>query len=43
MQVSQDAPDDETGEREEYVMVGYAAPQWAYDEARRRRTQGRSG
>jgi DNA-binding transcriptional ArsR family regulator len=40
MQVSQDAPDDETGEREEYVMVGYAAPQWAIDEGRRRRAGG---
>jgi hypothetical protein len=38
MQVSQDAPEDEAGEREEYVMVGYAAPQWAYDDVRRRRT-----
>jgi DNA-binding transcriptional ArsR family regulator len=40
MQVSQDSADDEAGAREEFVMVGYAAPQWAYDEGRRRRTSG---
>jgi len=40
MQVSQDAPVDERHERDEYVMVGYGAPQWAYDEGRRRRERG---
>jgi DNA-binding transcriptional ArsR family regulator len=39
-EVSQAAPEDEAGEREEYVMVGYGAPQWAHDEGRRRRTGG---
>jgi DNA-binding transcriptional ArsR family regulator len=43
MQVSQDAPDDQTGGREDYVIAGFAAPQWAYDEARRRRTRQASG
>jgi hypothetical protein len=32
------APDDEAGERDEYVMVGYGLPEWAYAEGRRRRT-----
>jgi len=40
MQVSQDAPEDGRDGREEYALVGYGAPQWAYDEARRRRTAG---
>ena len=40
MQVSRDAPDDGREEREEYVLVGYGAPQWAYEEGRRRRTGG---
>ena len=43
MQVSQDAPDDQAGEREDYVIAGYAAPQWAYDEVRRQRTREPSG
>ena len=43
MQVSQDAPVDDVHERDEYVMVGYGAPQWAYDEGRRRRERGVPG
>lgn len=39
-QVSQGAPDESDEAREEYVLVGFGAPQWAYDEARRRRSPG---